>query len=82
MSIINLACLVLVIGIHLPTHGAFVWKLFIDASSYTAYTGAYSHTMVIHAFCNVDDVSWGTKGSGGSGVNKYELDKVFFVGSW
>jgi cellulose synthase/poly-beta-1,6-N-acetylglucosamine synthase-like glycosyltransferase len=40
--------------------------------SYTAYTGAYAQTMVIHAFCNVDDVSWGTKGSAGSGVNKFQ----------
>jgi len=47
-----------------------------------AYTGAYSQTMVIHSFCNVDDVSWGTKGSVGSGVKKYEVDKVFFVSSW
>jgi cellulose synthase/poly-beta-1,6-N-acetylglucosamine synthase-like glycosyltransferase len=38
--------------------------------------------MVIHAFCNVDDVSWGTKGSGSSGTKKYEIDKVFFVGTW
>ena len=46
------------------------------------YTGAYSQTMVIHSFCNVDDVSWGTKGSTGTGVKKYEVDKVFFVSSW
>jgi cellulose synthase/poly-beta-1,6-N-acetylglucosamine synthase-like glycosyltransferase len=26
------------------------------------YTGAYAQTMVIHRFCNIDDVSWGTKG--------------------
>ena len=40
-------------------------------------------TMVIHGFCNVDDVSWGTKGvSGQGGVNKYEGNKVFFVSSW
>lgn len=47
-----------------------------------AYTGAYSQTMVIHAFCNVDDVSWGTKGSSGAGISKYQKDKVFFVTSW
>lgn len=38
--------------------------------------------MVSHAFCNVDDVSWGTKGSSGSGVNKYQTDKVYFVSTW
>jgi len=67
---------------HIPTHCRFVWKLIANQLSYMAYTGAYSQTMVIHSFCNVDDVSWGTKGSVGSGVKKYEVDKVFFVSSW
>ena len=38
--------------------------------------------MVIHAFCNVDDVSWGTKGSSSSGVSKFLTDKVYFVSTW
>ena len=50
--------------------------------SYIFYTGAYSQTMVIHGFCNVDDVSWGTKGSSAGGVKKYETDKVYFVSTW
>jgi chitin synthase len=67
---------------HIPTHLSFVCKIILNTPSYIAYTGAYSQTMVIHAFCNVDDVSWGTKGSSGSGGKKYEVDKVMFVGSW
>ena len=48
-----------------------------------AFQAAYSQTMVIHAFCNIDDVSWGTKGStGAAGEKKYNVEKVFFVSSW
>jgi cellulose synthase/poly-beta-1,6-N-acetylglucosamine synthase-like glycosyltransferase len=58
---------------HLPSHPGYVLKLFIDQISYLTYQGAYSQTMVAHAFCNVDDVSWGTKGSTGQhGGKKYE----------
>ncbi len=67
---------------HLPTHPGAVLKILLNTPSYLAYTAAYAQTMVIHAFCNVDDVSWGTKGSGGAGANKFEADKVFFVGNW
>ena len=82
LSIVNIVCFFLVVLMHLPTHAKFVCKLLLNTPSYMAYTGAYSQTMVIHAFCNVDDVSWGTKGSSGSGGKKYEIDKVFFVSSW
>lgn len=82
MAGINAVCFLIIILMHLPTHAKFVCKILLDTPSYIAYTGAYSQTMVIHAFCNVDDVSWGTKGSSGSGGKKYEVDKVFFVGSW
>ena len=30
--------------------------------SYLYYQAAYTHTFVVYAFCNVDDVTWGTKG--------------------
>jgi cellulose synthase/poly-beta-1,6-N-acetylglucosamine synthase-like glycosyltransferase len=30
---------------------------------YLYYSPAYIHTLLIFAFCNVDDLSWGTKGS-------------------
>jgi hypothetical protein len=39
--------------------------------------------MVIYGMCNVDDVSWGTKGATGSGgQSKFFENKVFFVSSW
>ena len=82
MSVINIVLFLIILFMHLPTHCKFVGKILLDTPSYMAYTGAYSQTMVIHAFCNVDDVSWGTKGTQASGGKKYESDKVFFVGSW
>ena len=48
-----------------------------------SFQGAYSQTMVIYGMCNVDDVSWGTKGATGSGgQSKFYNNKVFFVSSW
>jgi cellulose synthase/poly-beta-1,6-N-acetylglucosamine synthase-like glycosyltransferase len=82
LSLINIGCFVLILFVHLCTHPKKVWSIIINTPSYLAYTGAYSQTMVIHAFCNVDDVSWGTKGSASTGVNKYQTSKVFFVSSW
>jgi len=73
MIIVNIGLYYFLILMHLPTHPTFVWRLFVDQFSYLTFQGAYSQTMVSHAFCNVDDVSWGTKGSTGShGGKKYE----------
>lgn len=82
LAAINIGTFALLYIAHLITHPKFVFKLLANTISYMSYIGAYSMTMVIHAFCNVDDVSWGTKGSAGQGGKKYETDKVFFVSSW
>lgn len=84
MTGINLGVYYFVVFMHVPTHCGFVWRLFKDQISYLTYQGAYAQTMVAHAFCNVDDVSWGTKGSTAShgGGKKYETEKVFFVSTW
>jgi len=83
MTIINIVGYLLIILLHIFTHPRLVWRIFVDAFSYWYYQGAYSQTMVAHAFCNVDDVSWGTKGSTGQhGGKAYETDKVFFVSAW
>lgn len=80
---INLGGYFMIIFIHCIRHCKLVFRLLSDTFSYWYYQGAYSQTMVAHAFCNVDDVSWGTKGSTGShGGNSHEVDKVFFVSSW
>lgn len=82
MTCINIGAYILIAVLHLPTHGFFVFRLAIDAISYLAYQGAYSHVMLIYAFCNVDDVSWGTKGNKGGKSKKYLNDKVIFVANW
>jgi len=30
--------------------------------SFLFFTPSYMHTLIIYAFCNVHDISWGTKG--------------------
>lgn len=80
---VNLGMFYFVVLMHVPTHCGYVWKLLKNQISYLTYQGAYAQTMVAHAFCNVDDVSWGTKGSTSAhGGKKYETEKVFFVSSW
>jgi chitin synthase len=38
--------------------------------------------MLIYAFCNVDNVSWGTKGNNGSRISHYLIEKVSFIADW
>lgn len=83
MTAVNLGIYYFVVFMHMPTHCGFVWRLIKDQISYLTFQGAYAQTMVAHAFCNVDDVSWGTKGSTAQhGGKKYETEKVFFVSTW
>ena len=71
MTCLNVGCYILIGLIHLPTHPKFVWRLVVDAFSYLAFQGAYSHILVIYSFCNIDDVSWGTKGVKSMTTKKY-----------
>lgn len=68
--------------VHLFTHLKFLLRMVLDVISYLAYQGAYSHVMLIYAFCNVDNVSWGTKGNSGARVQRYLIEKVSFVADW
>mgnify|MGYP000850278750 FL=1 len=83
MVIGNIGSLIIIILVHIFTHPKFVFKLMWDFISYLSFQGAYSQTMVIYGMCNVDDVSWGTKGATGSGgLSKFFENKVFFVSNW
>jgi hypothetical protein len=73
MTCLNVGCYFLIVFIHLLTHPSFVCRMLIDAISYLVYQGAYSHVMVIYSFCNIDDVSWGTKGVKSVGQKKYAV---------
>lgn len=83
MTCLNIGCFFFIVFFHLFTHPYFVWRLIVDSISYLVWQGAYSHVMVIFAFCNIDDVSWGTKGvRSAAGTKKYHVEKVFFVANW
>ena len=82
ITAINVFGYIIIAFIHMPTHFKFVWKLLIDVISYLAYQGAYSHVMLIYDFCNVDNVSWGTKGNKGQRVFAYLIEKVIFIADW
>lgn len=55
-----------------------------QTKDYIYYSPAYFHTLLIFAFCNVDDLSWGTKGLEAGQANKaLFLDyKVGFLSKW
>jgi chitin synthase len=65
LTIINFGCLVVPIFMHLFTHPMRVLEMLDPRTflSYLYYQAAYTHTFVIYAFSNVDDVTWGTKGA-------------------
>ena len=37
--------------------------------SFIVFAPSYINTMLIYSFCNIDDVSWGTRAGGGSKVD-------------
>lgn len=82
MTCLNVGCYIFIVLLHLFTHPSFVCRILIDSISYLVFQGAYSHVMVIYSFCNIDDVSWGTKGVRSMGQKKYAVEKVFFVANW
>lgn len=51
---------------------------------YLFYMPTYIHTLLIYAFCNIDDLSWGTKGleSRTLEADKYKKYKAKMVGFW
>lgn len=51
---------------------------------YLFYMPTYIHTLLIYAFCNIDDLSWGTKGleSRTLEADKYKKYKAKMVGIW
>ena len=79
---INILAYIVIAIVHVPTHFYFCLRLLVDVISYLAYQGAYSHVMLIYAFCNVDNVSWGTKGNKGQRVQRYLIEKLGFVANW
>jgi len=48
------------------------------------YQPVYNHVLLTYAFCNIDDVSWGTKGLSKDSNDRtsFYLEKVSFVARW
>jgi len=46
-----------------------VWELLVSLPSFIYFTPTYIHTLVIYAFCRIDDLSWGTRGDEGKSAN-------------
>lgn len=58
------------------------WHMFTSFLQYLLLSPAYVNVLNIYAFCNIDDVSWGTKGDTGPkdlGVAKVREDGTFDV---
>ncbi|KRW99162.1 hypothetical protein PPERSA_07405 [Pseudocohnilembus persalinus] len=58
------------------------WHIIKSTCAYLFYSATYFNTLVIFSFCNIDDVTWGTKGITSGEVNDYYLSKIQFVSSW
>ncbi|OBA20938.1 hypothetical protein METBIDRAFT_42164 [Metschnikowia bicuspidata var. bicuspidata NRRL YB-4993] len=58
------------------------WHMFTSFIQYLLLSPAYVNVLNIYAFCNIDDVSWGTKGDTGAtdlGAAKVREDGTFDV---
>ncbi|CAH2351718.1 chitin synthase 2 [[Candida] railenensis] len=58
------------------------WHMFTSFAQYILLSPAYINVLNIYAFCNIDDISWGTKGDTGAtdlGVAKVKDDGTFDV---
>lgn len=58
------------------------WHMFTSFAQYVLLSPSYINVLNIYAFCNIDDISWGTKGDTGAkelGVVKVTEDGYFDV---
>lgn len=71
----------LVIFLHLNMPDRW-WDVIKTSPAYLIYAATYFHTLVIFAFCNTDDVTWGTKGVNDDVANSFFSSKMGFVSGW
>ncbi len=62
LIIINVGGLAFIVGMHI-NYPRRVWEILWSLPSYIYFSASYIHTLVIYAFCNIDDFTWGTKGN-------------------
>lgn len=83
MVSINIGSFMLILLVHLLCQPKLVWSIISSYWSYIVYQPIYNFILIIFSFCNLDDVTWGTKGlSDSAGGNSYYLDKVKFLTRW
>ena len=78
---INILCYAIPVIIN-PKKSAI--DILFSTKDYLFYAPAYVHTLLIYAFCNIDDLSWGTKGlEAASSMNEKSLKyKASYVYKW
>ncbi|EAR90456.3 chitin synthase (macronuclear) [Tetrahymena thermophila SB210] len=81
--IINTGFFFMIMGFHLLFQPRLVWLAFKSYLSFTFYAPVYQIFLSIYSFCNLDDVTWGTKGLQSSTQNQiFVSDKVRYVRYW
>ncbi|KAL4468647.1 hypothetical protein ABPG74_005150 [Tetrahymena malaccensis] len=83
MVLINMGSFFGILIVHLFIQPKLVWYIFISYWSYIVYQPIYNFILIIFSFCNIDDVTWGTKGlSDSKEANSYYQEKVKFLVRW
>ncbi|EAR90453.2 chitin synthase (macronuclear) [Tetrahymena thermophila SB210] len=81
--IINTGLFLLIMFFHLIFQPKLVLLAIKSYFSYVLYAPVYQIFLTIYSFCNLDDVTWGTKGLQNSSQNEiFVTDKVRYVKYW
>ncbi|EAR90454.2 chitin synthase (macronuclear) [Tetrahymena thermophila SB210] len=81
--IFNMGLILLILFFHTIFQPKILWLFVKSYFSYILYSPVYQIYLTIFSFCNLDDVTWGTKGLQNSTQNQTFLtDKVRYVKYW
>lgn len=75
MACMNFGSFILLLFFHLLFQPKLVWYIIISYWSYTIYQPIYNFILIIFSFCNIDDVTWGTKG-----ISSETTSQIFYKG--
>ncbi|EAR85461.1 chitin synthase (macronuclear) [Tetrahymena thermophila SB210] len=83
MACLNTGSFFILLFVHLLFQPKLVWYIIISYWSYTIYQPIYNFTLIIFSFCNIDDVTWGTKGISSEATSQlFYQSKVKFLLKW
>ncbi|KAL4468651.1 hypothetical protein ABPG74_005154 [Tetrahymena malaccensis] len=81
--IFNIGLIFLILLFHTIFQPKVLWLFIKSYFSYVLYSPVYQIYLTIFSFCNLDDVTWGTKGLQNSTQNQTFLtDKVRYMKYW